>query len=280
MHESVFYKSKVFLKLLFDSRTFRGRTEFSYRIKRGCEGRYRIGVDAKDSSFHSTVLLRHSTSDLSTFEQVFVDNAYNLRRLKRWDEIVELYRSIEQQGTPLIIDAGANIGLASLYFTKNWPEAHIIAIEPEERNYNLMCENFIGIENALPLHAAVASEDGFVRIMDPEAEAWAIRTEPSRDDSDHAIKSLSVQSIIQMAPDGSIPFIAKIDIEGFENDLFSKNTSWVELFPIIIIETHDWMLPREGNARNFLRAVSQHDRDFILFGENVVSIANSSSFSS
>ena len=37
--------------------------------------------------------------------------------------------------------------------------------------------------------------------------------------------------------------LIKIDIEGGESELFEKNIEWIEKFPLIIIELHDWMLP-------------------------------------
>jgi hypothetical protein len=66
----------------------------------------------------------------------------------------------------------------------------------------------------------------------------------------------------------------KVDIEGAEADLFSGNTEWVELTPIIIVELHDWMLPKKGTSRPFLQCISKLDRDFIYLGEDVYSIAN------
>ena len=70
------------------------------------------------------------------------------------------------------------------------------------------------------------------------------------------------------------PFIIKIDIEGFEEDLFSKNLEWVDLFPLLIIELHDWMLPKSSNSKNFLQAISKLNRDFVYIGENIFSISN------
>lgn len=274
MGESLAQYATLLFKLYLDRRRFHGPSEFSYRILGGARGPYSIKVTARDGGFRATVSLRRNTSDLATFEHVFANNAFNLRRLARWREISELYARLARQGIPLILDLGANIGLASLYFAKNWPQAQIIAVEPEVQNYHMMCRNLAGIANALPRHAAVASEDGAVRILDPNAEAYAMRTEIVAGETPESIPALSVQSLLEKASPGATPFIAKIDIEGFEHDLFSKNTGWVEAFPIIIIEPHDWMLPGEGTASNFLRVIAQQNRDFIIVGENVISVSN------
>jgi len=70
------------------------------------------------------------------------------------------------------------------------------------------------------------------------------------------------------------PFIAKIDIEGAEAELFSRNLDWVAATPLIIIELHDWLMPKQGTARSFLKCVAAQDRDFVYFGENVLSLRN------
>jgi hypothetical protein len=68
--------------------------------------------------------------------------------------------------------------------------------------------------------------------------------------------------------------ILKIDIEGGEQDLFSGDVSWLPLMPIVIVELHDWMLPGQAVARNFLRAISVLDFDFVHVGENVFCFNN------
>ncbi len=73
---------------------------------------------------------------------------------------------------------------------------------------------------------------------------------------------------------GRVPFIAKIDIEGGEAELFSRDTGWADLFPLLIIELHDWLLPRAGSSRNFLQWAAARNRDFVFMGENVYSIAH------
>jgi FkbM family methyltransferase len=101
---------------------------------------------------------------VAAFREIFGTNEYNLRRLARWHEILALYAHVER---PLILDLGANIGLATLYFAKNWPKAYIVAVEPDEENFRLMLANLDGLSNVKPVNAAVASEDGAWRSSIP-----------------------------------------------------------------------------------------------------------------
>ena len=66
----------------------------------------------------------------------------------------------------------------------------------------------------------------------------------------------------------------KIDIEGFEDDLFAQNIEWVDEFSVIIIETHDRFFPKMAKSKNFLKVISGLDRDFVHRGENIFSIKN------
>jgi hypothetical protein len=65
------------------------------------------------------------------------------------------------------------------------------------------------------------------------------------------------------------PFIFKIDIEGGESDLFKKDFEWVDSFPMLVIELHDWMLPFQGSSRSFFKAISAYDFDIVYRGENI-----------
>ena len=84
---------------------------------------------------------------------------------------------------------------------------------------------------------------------------------------------ISISNILEIYPD-TIPFITKVDIEGFEGQLFSNNTQWMDKFYLIALEVHDWMLPKQGISKNFLSAHSKLNRDFYLRGDTVFSIKN------
>jgi FkbM family methyltransferase len=267
---------KILAKMLFDGRPHRGRTEFSFRPRFGNGGLSGIDLKAREGDFRAAVELRSNSSDLDVFAQIFVDNDYNLRRFGRYPWICRLFNEIERGKTPLIVDCGANIGLSSLYFAKNWPSAHVIAVEPDHENFELMRRNVARHANIQPVEAAVGGEDGQVRIADKGAPEWGRRTERVSGAAPDGITGLSIQSLIAMAPPPREyqPFLIKIDIEGAEKDLFSCNREWIAKFPILIIELHDWMLPGQGTSRNFLEAIAPLDRDFVFYGENIFSIAN------
>ncbi|MEJ0044214.1 MAG: FkbM family methyltransferase [Rhizomicrobium sp.] len=263
-------------KALFDRRPHHGSEEFRLRLRGVKNGLARVDVMSRDRSFTAPTSLRLDTSDVPVFERIFINNDYNMRKFKRWDEIVSLYDSICKRAVPLIIDLGANVGLASLYFAKNWPKAHIISVEPSDENYEFLCRNTAGHRNIQPLRAAAASKDSHVTLSNPEMQEWSYFTALADSPATDTVPALSMQSIMNMAPKGQIyePFIAKIDIEGFEENLFSADTEWVSRFPIIIIELHDFYFAKQGKSAPFLKTVAPLNRDFIYVDENVFSIDN------
>ncbi len=69
----------------------------------------------KSTRYQTTFHLRSQTTDKYTFKQVFLDDQYN----------------VALPFTPTrIIDAGANIGLAAVYFAHRYPNSKVIAVEP------------------------------------------------------------------------------------------------------------------------------------------------------
>ena len=113
--------------------------------------------ELEDHSF----ILRNQTSDVETFRQVFIHKEYDF---------------VLEKPPQLIVDAGANIGLASLYFASKYPDAKIIAIEPEASNYELLQRNVEPYTNIIALQSALWHEDGKVLISDSGGGHWAFVT--------------------------------------------------------------------------------------------------------
>jgi FkbM family methyltransferase len=259
--------TQIFLR----SRKYPGCREFSFspHLSR-LDGRFvAVDVRARDSAFSTTLRLRPDSTDVEIFSQIFLYAHYRTYDMARCAEIAAYYDSCAK---PLVLDLGANIGLSALYFAKNWPKATIVGVEPDQGNYTLFCQNTAGQENIAPIRGAIASKHSYARIINPHESEWGYRTEIN-DRNSGGLVALSVAELLERHGDCE-PFICKIDIEGAEQELFSANTQWLARFPIVVIELHDWLFPRSGNSGNFLRAIAGTNRDFILSGENIFSVAH------
>ncbi len=217
-------------------------------------------------------LHRGTRADLGVLKQIFQDKDYSIDKLRRGGELVAKFNAITRAGkTPLVIDAGANIGASALWLSIAFPGAHTVCFEPESSNFELLKSNTTGLN--VDLHeAAVGSVDGRVDLLDPGEGEWGYQTATN---PGGAINLFSLDRVVTCKKAlGYEPFIAKIDIEGGEGELFSGHTDWVNEFPLLIIELHDWLLPGKGTSANFLKTISQFDRDFVHIGENIFSIKN------
>ena len=58
------------------------------------------------------------------------------------------YGSFDLPFTPkTIVDAGANIGMASIFYSHRYPAAKIIALEAEGSNFAALCKNVEPYQN-------------------------------------------------------------------------------------------------------------------------------------
>lgn len=220
-----------------------------------------------------SVRSRHYVDSL-TADEIFTQHNYDLRRLRRYDEIMARYQFLVSQNiVPLIIDCGANAGYATRYLATEFPEAHIIGVEPDAGNIALARLNTERYTNVTLLQSAIGAAQGFVSVTNNEAGSNAFRVERSKG------ADIPVATINQLVTENKVIagqkvalFLVKIDIEGFEEDLFSSNLQWLKSLPLLVIELHDWMLPGQARSQNFLKAVSKYPRDFVYIHDNVYSI--------
>ena len=112
--------------------------------------------------YTNTIRIRTNTADTYVFREVFLQKAYDLGFLNL------------HPGT--IIDGGANVGYASIFFAITYPQARIFAIEPEESNFKMLLRNVRFYRNIIPIHAALWHRDEELQILDRSAEKWAFKT--------------------------------------------------------------------------------------------------------
>jgi len=113
-------------------------------------------------------------------------------------------------------------------------------------------------------------------VFDPGEGHWGYRTRQVAEDENlaDAVPRVTINDIFNSHSGQHFPYIVKVDIEGAESDLFSGNTEWVARTPLVIVELHDWLLPKSGTSRSFLECISKLDRDFVQQHEDIFSIAN------
>lgn len=222
-----------------------------------------------------TIFYYRSTSngDCGVFNQIFNDQSYNIERwkqgfalLKYQEELLSCFKN------PLIIDAGANIGASTIFFKKFYKNPFVFAIEPEIGNFELLKLNTNFFDNIELFNGALSFNDTNLYLTDPNLSDWAFRTQEIQDSNDCGllINSISPKTIIETTKrKGCTPFVFKIDIEGFESVLFRHDSSWLDKFPLVVIELHDWLFPFEGTSKSFLKAVLEFDFDFIPHNENI-----------
>lgn len=234
---------------------------------RSCFARTGAGTICLQLPKHGPVIIRRGDSDLDVVRQVFQDQEYFVTSGGMAQRLQARYQEILAAGdVPVIVDAGANIGAASIWFASLFPEAAICAVEPDHDNVEILRRNVAGNRRVTVVEAAIGGTEGFVAVKKGGEEgSWAVQTERS----DGGCPIVTINQVIAKFPRG-VPLIVKIDIEGFEEDVFSGNLEWLDSTYSLFIEPHDWMLPGRYTSRTFQKAMGIRDFEILLRGENLI----------
>lgn len=234
----------------------------------------RPGKTVKNIGFsHSLkkVAMRPRSSDWGVLRQIFIEKEYKIYSPAHRDAIETIYQTMLSNGdVPVIIDCGANIGLASLWYAGQFPAAKIIAIEPEPENFAILQENAANTGNIVPIKAGVLDRKVNLSLRNKGGEAWAWET---RETAGGEIETVTIPDVLAGIPKAKL-LIVKIDIEGSEAELFRSNTDWVEQAPLIVFESHDLFFSWRGTAHAVFRVLAQHPRDYLQVGENTFAFSH------
>lgn len=199
----------------------------------------------------SPIELRPGTTDLSIFYQVFFNQCYN----------------IPFQFNPgVIVDAGANIGLSSVFFANKFPEAQIFALEPEHENFKLLEKNVAPYSKIIPLNTALWNEEGSLIVQDIGLGESGFVTQRDSNKG-KVVNAVTIDSLMQKYQLDAVD-ILKIDVEGSEYEIFNDSKKWIDKIKCSIVETHDSFKP--GSSKAVFKAFHNKDFELELFGENLV----------
>jgi len=201
----------------------------------------RIKIEKKGNSIFFSYLindksfiinLKKKSSDIKVFQQILIEEEYKI--------IIDFFQ--KNNFSPVtIVDAGANIGLTSMYFTAYFPELNIIALEPSQKNFQRLTHNILknNLSNVTCVPKGIWGYSSNLTSV-KDSKDWSFRlTERSDSSRSEVCEVLSVLDIIKRFDLKLIDFF-KIDIEGAEASVFSEkaNLSWLNRVKVIAIEIH------------------------------------------
>ncbi|MCB4799715.1 FkbM family methyltransferase [Neotamlana laminarinivorans] len=209
-------------------------------------------LNVKLRNYKFPIELRNKTSDLGVFYQVFLAQSYQLNYY------------LEPK---VIIDCGANIGLATIFFKNKFPKSKIISIEPEESNFKMLLKNTKQYENIICLNYGIWNKTANLKV-EKNSGNWDFTVKEVLNKDNNTVSAISINEIVERYDINQID-ILKIDIEGSERELFKNNwETWLKLTKVLIIELHDGLKP--GASKSFFKAISNFDFRMIKKDENLI----------
>ena len=174
------------------------------------------------------ICLRSHTTDISVLSELIVSDGY--------DPVLEWIDTPPKT----VIDLGANIGLASLWFLSRFPGASVIAVEPERGNASVLRENLSTNENVLRIYEACIGGSEREVTLDSSQGEWANRlVEIDGDNSpEYTVPVITMDRIIQENGVECVDLL-KCDVEGAEIELFENCESWISKLRLAVVECHD-----------------------------------------
>lgn len=145
---------------------------------------------------------------------------------------------------PLIIDAGAHVGVATHYFKSRFPHARVLALEANPVTFALLRKNIShnGLDDVRPIHAALAPQGGtipfFASASDEEPGAWgdSVIRQPWHEGEATAVvqvPAVTLSSLLTEPID-----LLKLDIEGLETAVLEEAATRLSVVRRVILEFH------------------------------------------
>jgi FkbM family methyltransferase len=138
----------------------------------------------------------------------------------------------------LVLDLGANIGIAAVMFADRFPEARVVAVEPEAENFKLLEMNTGSVDGSRTrcVRACVGATRRTV-VLDRSAhggEPWAIAMKDGA--GEDRVDVVTVEDVCATRADAID--LLKCDIEGAERELFESCGGWIARVRVMVVELH------------------------------------------
>lgn len=152
--------------------------------------------------------VRPGSSDEFVLHAIFVEGEY--------DPLAHIEPAV-------IVDCGANVGYSSIFFLNKFPNARIVALEPEAKNLELCRANLQPYgERVDVLPAAIWSHETGLAVLDfGNGVEWGARVRECEPGEAGAVAAIDMTTLMRRHGIEQVDLL-KIDIEHAEIDLFSR----------------------------------------------------------
>ncbi len=177
--------------------------------------------------------------------RVFCQNREEVFTLRREIFSAHCYYFETESPSPVILDIGAHIGLATLYFKKLYPTAHITAVEPHPTSFSLLKKNcFENMLTDVTLHNSAVVDDTekhpTLLLHTDTKDQWLSTTgvvidawNGEQETKELVVPTCTLASLITGPVD-----LLKMDIEGAEQKVMLAAGSKLQLVQQVLIEFH------------------------------------------
>ena len=176
------------------------------------------------------ITLRPASNDHYTFREIFIEGVYNA-----------VARHIPPGG--VVLDIGANIGLATVFFARIWPGMRVVCVEPDSQNADLLATNIAPLVKAgrgVVCRGAVWGHSGRVcleRLEKGHVNQRACREPGVADEGSEVVSAYTIGGLMEQHGLAHIDLL-KLDVEGAETSVLAGDTSWLDRTGAIAIEFH------------------------------------------
>ncbi|MSU76156.1 FkbM family methyltransferase [Patescibacteria group bacterium] len=178
--------------------------------------------------------------------------------------IEEHYEYDAPTKSPRIIDAGANIGLAALYFKLRYPKARITCIESSQATFLLLKKNVEQLSDVKAVHLALAKKKGTVTfqtsslvdggVLAASSSQYDVLGKLGHKKDDITEEKVPADSLNQFLTE---PIdLLKMDIEGAEGEVLEAAGEKLESINRIFLEHHE--LPHNLSLAKTVALLEKH----------------------
>ncbi len=149
-----------------------------------------------------------------------------------------IYNFSARSNAPYIIDCGANIGLSIIYFKRLYPQAKILAFEPDPLIFAALDSNVnsFKLDNVKLMNYGVWNEETTLHFTSEGADGGRISSLSDNKPGNSFIKTLRLRNFLE---NEKVDFL-KIDIEGAETTVLKDCAGMLINVDHLFIEYHSF----------------------------------------